>query len=113
MRERRRLVGDHDHGRPEVAHHGDGLHDRRPASHRVLGDHDPIAFRQRAIETVAPTADGLEFRLVPVPGRPIPELGFGCDGNPNLLRVTRRGPHEISLPGCSEFPSNLQRCKTV
>jgi len=71
-----------------------------------------IAFRQRAIETVAPTADGLEFRLVPVPGRPLAEFGFGCDGNPDLLRVIRRGPDEIALPGCSEFPSTLRRCRT-
>lgn len=72
-----------------------------------------LAYRQRAIETVALLPDGLEFRLVPVGGRPAPEMGFGCDGNPNLLRVTRRGPDEVLLPGCVEFPSALRRCKTA
>ncbi len=70
------------------------------------------AYRQRAIESVAVTPDGLEFRLIPFPGRPMPEIGFGCDGNPNLLRVTRRGPDEVLLPGCVEFPGALRRCKT-
>lgn len=72
-----------------------------------------FAFRQRAIETVAVTNDGLEFRLIPLPGRPQPEIGFGCEGNPNLLRVTRRGPDEVLLPGCVEFPSPLRRCRTI
>jgi len=71
-----------------------------------------IAFRQRAIETVALTPDGLEFRLVPLGGRPTPEAGFGCDGNPDLLRISRRGPDEVVLPGCVEFPGPLRRCKT-
>ncbi|WP_421990562.1 hypothetical protein [Roseococcus sp.] len=71
-----------------------------------------VAFRQRAIETVAITPDGLEFRLVPLGGgRPIPETGFGCDGNPNLLRVVRRGENEVIFPNCGEFPGPLQRCK--
>lgn len=70
------------------------------------------AYRQRAIESVALTPDGLEFRLIPIAGRPMPEIGFGCDGNPNLLRVTRRGPDEVMLPGCVEFPGALRRCKT-
>lgn len=70
------------------------------------------AYRQRAIESVAVTPDGLEFRLIPVQGRPMPEIGFGCDGNPNLLRVSRRGPDEVLLPGCVEFPGALRRCKT-
>jgi len=71
-----------------------------------------VAYRQRLIETVAPTADGVEIRLVSLGGRAPPESGFGCDGNPNLLRVTRRGPHEIAFPGCIEFPSVLRRCQT-
>ena len=71
-----------------------------------------VAFRQRAIETVALTPDGLEFRLVPIGGRPAPETGFGCNGNPDLLRVSRRNPDEVVLPGCVEFPSLLRRCKT-
>lgn len=72
-------------------------------------------YRQRLIETVSQTPGGLEFRFVPVPvpgGRVVPELGFGCDGNPNLLRVERRGPDEILLPGCTDFPATLRRCTT-
>ena len=72
-----------------------------------------FAYRQRAIETVAMTPDGLEFRLVPVQGRPSLEMGFGCDGNPDVLRVQRRGPDEVMLPGCAEFPSALRRCKAA
>lgn len=71
-----------------------------------------FAYRQRAIETVAVTPDGLEFRLIPLAGRPQPEIGFGCDGNPNLLRVSRRGPDEVVLPGCVEFSGALRRCRT-
>lgn len=71
-----------------------------------------FAFRQRAIETVGLTPDGLEIRLVPIQGRAPIEIGFGCDGNPDLLRVQRRGPDEITLPGCAEFPSALRRCRT-
>ena len=73
-----------------------------------------IAFRQRAVETVALTADGVEFRLVPIgpQGQGVPEIGFGCDGNPDLLRVTRRGADEIVFTGCNEFPSPLKRCRT-
>jgi hypothetical protein len=75
-----------------------------------------VAFRQRLIETAASTPNGLEFRLVPVgPGASAfggvpPDIGFGCDGNPNLLRVERRGPNEIVFPGCQDFPSPLRRC---
>jgi hypothetical protein len=74
-----------------------------------------VAYRQRLIETVALTPDGVEIRLVPVGpqgGRLPPEIGFGCDGNPNLLRVRRRGPDEILFPNCSDFPLPLRRCKT-
>lgn len=76
-----------------------------------------LAFRQRSIETVALTPNGLEFRLTPlVPAGPRaarvpPDFGFGCGTNPNLLRVERRGPDEIVFPGCSEFPSPLKRCR--
>jgi hypothetical protein len=76
-----------------------------------------VAYRQRLIETAAATPNGLEFRLVPaVPaggpfgGRVPPDVGFGCDDNPNLLRVERRGPNEIVFPNCREFPSPLRRC---
>lgn len=74
-------------------------------------------YRQRTIETVAQQPDALEFRfspMLPVPGafgnRIPPDGGFGCGGNPNALRVERRGPNEIVFPGCSEFPSPLRRC---
>lgn len=71
-----------------------------------------VAFRQRAIETVAVTPNGLEFRFVPMPGRAaIPEAGFGCDGNPNILRVERRSDDEVVFPNCSDFPGSLRRCK--
>jgi len=77
-----------------------------------------VAYRQRIIETVALVPDGLEFRfLPPAPtggsfgGRSPPDAGFGCDNNPNLLRVRRRGPDEIIFPGCVEFPSTLRRCR--
>lgn len=77
-----------------------------------------VAYRQRLIETVALIPDGLEFRFVPATpaggafaGRPPPDAGFGCDGNPNLLRVRRRGPDEIVFPACNEFPSALRRCR--
>ena len=70
-----------------------------------------VAFRQRLIESVALTPDGVEIRLLPVPGRPPPEAGFGCGGNPDLLRVARRGNDEITLAGCTDFPFPLRRCK--
>lgn len=76
-----------------------------------------VAYRQRLIETAAATPQGLEFRLVPAApqggpfgGRVPPDIGFGCEGNPNLLRVERRGPNEIVFPNCAEFPSPLRRC---
>jgi len=76
-----------------------------------------IAYRQRTIETVAIQPQGLEFRFTPMQpvmsafgGRVPPDGGFGCSGNPNLLRVERRGPDEITFPDCSEFPSPLKRC---
>ena len=76
-----------------------------------------VAFRQRLIETAASTPKGLEFRFVPAApvGGPFgahvpPDVGFGCDNNPNLLRVERRGPNEIAFPGCRDFPSPLRRC---
>ncbi|GGC37201.1 hypothetical protein GCM10011504_14460 [Siccirubricoccus deserti] len=77
------------------------------------------AYRQRNIETVAVQPNGLEFRFTPaapVMGamgpRAANDAGFGCSGNPNLLRVERRGPDEIVFPDCSEFPSPLKRCVT-
>jgi hypothetical protein len=76
-----------------------------------------VAFRQRLIETVAVAPDRLEFRFVPLPappGGPLglrtpADFGFGC-GNPNLLRVERRGPDEIVFPDCADFPAPLARC---
>lgn len=71
-----------------------------------------VAFRQRAIETVAIIPNGLEFRFVPMPGRgTIPEAGFGCDNNPDILRVRRVSDDEVVFPDCREFPSPLKRCK--
>lgn len=74
-------------------------------------------YRQRTIETVARQPDALEFRfspMQPVPSpfgnRVPPDAGFGCGGNPDALRVERRGPDEIVFPNCSEFPSPLKRC---
>ncbi len=74
-------------------------------------------YRQRIIETVARQPDALEFRfspMEPVPSafgnRVPPDAGFGCAGNPDALRVERRGPNEIVFPGCNEFPSPLKRC---
>ena len=78
------------------------------------------AYRERIIETVAQRAGGLEFRFTPASpvigalgGRMPPDIGFGCDGNPNLLRVERRGPDEIAFPDCKEFPATLKRCTTT
>jgi hypothetical protein len=74
-------------------------------------------FRQRTIETVSQQPDALEFRFSPM--QPVPgafgtrvplDAGFGCGGNPNALRVERRGPNEIVFPDCNEFPSPLRRC---
>ncbi|MBB3898804.1 hypothetical protein GGQ83_002247 [Roseococcus suduntuyensis] len=71
-----------------------------------------VAYRQRLIETVAVTNDGVEIRLVSQGGRMMPESGFGCENNPDLLRVVRRGDDEIAFPNCIEFPSVLRRCRT-
>lgn len=70
------------------------------------------AFRQRPIETVAVTAEGLEFRFLPLAARVPPDFAFGCASGPDVLRVERRGPDEIAFPGCGEFPSPLKRCTT-
>ncbi len=71
-----------------------------------------LTLRQRIIETVALTPNGLEFRFAPLgQGRLPPDFAFGCASNPNLLRVERRGEDEITFPGCTEFPSALRRCK--
>jgi hypothetical protein len=75
-------------------------------------------YHQRAIETAATLPDGgLEFRFVPaapmartMAGRLPPDIGFGCGGSPDLLRVQRRGPDEIVFPDCADFPSPLKRC---
>lgn len=77
-----------------------------------------VAYRQRLIETVATTPTGqLEFRLVPPApvgsafgARIPPDIGFSCEGGPNILRIERQGPNEISFPDCREFPSPLKRC---
>lgn len=77
-----------------------------------------VAWRQRLVETVASSAEGgLEFRFAPATpvggpfgGRVPPDIGFSCSGNPNVLRIERRGPDEIAFPNCAEFPSPLKRC---
>ncbi len=83
---------------------------------------DP-AYIQRLVETVRGTGTGVEFRLV-TPPQPLQgssggmfnltqpgetAIGFGC-GDPNVLRVQRRGDNEISFPHCPEFPYPLMRC---
>lgn len=74
---------------------------------------DPT-YRERIIETVRATPDGVEFRFRPVPRLPGPlgavaGVGFGC-GDPNLLRVQRLENGEIAFPGCIDFPSPLVSC---
>lgn len=77
-------------------------------------------YHQRAIETAAALPDGgLEFRFSPAAqlarvfgGRLPPDIGFGCGGSPDVLRVRRRGPDEIVFPDCADFPSPLKRCAT-
>lgn len=76
-----------------------------------------VPYRQRLIETVSAGSDALEFRFLPAPpqssafgARLPPDIGFGCPGGPNGLRVERRGPDEIVFPNCAEFPSPLKRC---
>jgi len=75
-----------------------------------------VAYRQRLVETVQQTPNGVEFRLVPaqasvppVGGRMPPDAGFGC-ADPDGLRVVRTGPDEITFPDCADFPSPLRRC---
>ena len=75
---------------------------------------EPV-FQQRIIETVRATPEGVEFRLRPVMrgGGPLgaaPGVGFGCGGDPNLLRVRRLEDGEIAFPGCVDFPSPLVSC---
>lgn len=77
-----------------------------------------VAYHQRAIETAAALPGGnLEFRFVSMGpaaralgGRLPPDIGFGCGGSPDLLRIERRGPDEIVFPDCADFPSPLKRC---
>lgn len=76
-----------------------------------------VAYRQRTVETVGATPNGVEFRFTPASAvvsplgaRVPPDSGFGCPGGANVLRVERRGPNEIAFPGCDEFPGPLKRC---
>jgi len=80
--------------------------------HRTLTH--PAAI-QNLIVSVRGTPDGTIIVLAPpkekpelIAGVPV-DLGFGCPSD-NVLRVVRVGPNEISLPGCSGFPSTLVRC---
>jgi hypothetical protein len=75
---------------------------------------EPI-FQQRIIETVRATPEGVEIRLRPTqraggPLGAVGESGFGCGGDPNLLRVQRLDGGEIAFPGCIDFPSPLVSC---
>jgi hypothetical protein len=75
---------------------------------------DPL-YQQRLIETVRATPEGVEIRLRPVHRAPAPlaaiaGVGFGCGGDPNLLRVQRLEGGEIAFPGCVDFPSPLVPC---
>jgi hypothetical protein len=76
-----------------------------------------VSYRQRLIETVAADPESLNFRFIaatpqatPFGARLPPDIGFGCPGGPNELRVRRLGPDEIVFPDCAEFPSPLKRC---
>ena len=75
---------------------------------------------QRVIETANVSPQGVEFRFAPGGvvasngmglGLPNPgaTIGFGCE-DVNVLHVKRRGPNEISFPGCTDFPNPLVRC---
>jgi len=74
-------------------------------------------YEQHVIETARTTATGAEFRFTgpPAPsggllglGGP-PQAGFGCQ-SPDVLNVQRRGDHEITFPGCADYPYPLVRC---
>jgi hypothetical protein len=81
------------------------------------------AYAQSLVETVRDTGTGVEFRLVRVGAAPPAAagpfglgpilggdgIGFGC-GNPDVLRVQRRGENEILFPNCTQFPYPLVRC---
>ncbi len=75
---------------------------------------------ERIIETANATPTSVEFRFAPggidagaSPNPNLPggasQLGFGCQSD-NVLHVLRRGPNEISFPGCKDFPNPLVRC---
>jgi hypothetical protein len=70
---------------------------------------------ENLIASVRGTPDGTIFALAPTATKPDPiagipdDLGFGCP-QPDILRVVRVGPNEISFPNCAGFPSPLVRC---
>lgn len=72
---------------------------------------------QRVVETANVTRGRVEFRFVPASATPRDLLGqaepatsgFGCD-SPDVLYVQRKGPNEITFPGCKDFPNPLVRC---
>jgi hypothetical protein len=74
-----------------------------------------VVMTQREVETARAVPGGFEFRLLPgttgssILGGATALAGFGC-GNPDVLRVQRRGENEITFPGCSDFPNPLVRC---
>ncbi len=85
--------------------------------HAVITDE---LYSQRLVETARATAAGVEFRFARAetpPAGPFnlssgggpTNAGFGCE-NPDVLHVKRLGEHEISFPGCKDFPYPLERC---
>ncbi len=74
---------------------------------------------QRVIETANVAAGNVEFRFAPggaaagdsALGLPNPATaaGFGC-ASEDVLHVQRKGPNEITFPGCKDFPNPLVRC---
>lgn len=78
-----------------------------------------ISLVQRQVETARGNGVGVEFRFVETAPAgdqgvfnvvaPPPTPGFGCE-SPDVLHVQRISDHEISFPGCADFPSPLLRC---
>lgn len=76
-----------------------------------------VFYVQRQIETVRGTGGGVDIHLTPASAQQAaalvaggaPGLGFGCD-SPDLLRVQRLTPNQMTFPGCKDFPFPLVRC---
>ncbi len=80
--------------------------------HTTLTHPGPI---QNLIASVRGTPAGTIFALAPTDTKPetvaglTEDLGFGCP-QPDVLRVVKIAPNQISLPDCTGFPSPLVRC---